>query len=43
MSWRALARGPALLTIERAVDDASRLLLEGRSKMDTVIAKCSSA
>jgi myo-inositol-1(or 4)-monophosphatase len=39
MSWRALARGPALLTIERAVDDASRLLLEGRSKMDTVIAK----
>jgi myo-inositol-1(or 4)-monophosphatase len=39
MRWHELARGPALLEVERAVDDASRLLLEGRGKMDTVIAK----
>ena len=39
MRWRELSRGPALLEIERAVDEASRLLLDGRGKMDTVIAK----
>jgi myo-inositol-1(or 4)-monophosphatase len=39
MRWHDLSRGPELLEVERAVDDASRLLLEGRGKMDTVIAK----
>ena len=39
MRWHELARGPALLEVERAVDEGSRLLREGRGKMDTVIAK----
>ena len=39
MRWHELSRGPALLEVERAIDDASRLLLEGQGKMDTVIAK----
>jgi myo-inositol-1(or 4)-monophosphatase len=39
MRWRELSRGAALLEVERAVDEASRLLVEGRGKMDTVIAK----
>ena len=39
MRWHEFARGPALLEVERAVDKASRLLREGRGKMDTLIAK----
>jgi myo-inositol-1(or 4)-monophosphatase len=39
MRWQELSRGPALLEVERAVEEASRLLQEGRDKMDTVIAK----
>jgi fructose-1,6-bisphosphatase/inositol monophosphatase family enzyme len=39
MRWHELARRPALLEVERAVDEGSRLLREGRGKMDTVIAK----
>ena len=39
MRWHELSRGPALLAVERAVDEGSRLLREGRGKMDTVIAK----
>jgi len=39
MRWHELVRGPALLEVERGVDEGSRLLREGRGKMDTVIAK----
>lgn len=39
MRWHALSRGPSLLEVERAVDEGSQLLLEGRDKIGTVIAK----
>jgi myo-inositol-1(or 4)-monophosphatase len=39
MRWQELSRGPSLLEVERAVDEASRLLLEGGGKMSTLIAK----
>jgi myo-inositol-1(or 4)-monophosphatase len=39
MRWKQLSRGPSLLHVERAVDAGARLLLEGRGKLDTLIAK----
>ena len=39
MRWQELVRAPALLEVERAIAAASVLLVEGRGKLDTVIAK----